>query len=302
MNADKLISQATSEVARASERVKKAEAALEKRIDRQIGKVTKLADRAVGHVDEATKLVTFATTTLNRVLPLLEGDVVQRGTGMLMAAAGKLIGSRIETVQAAAGKLQGAVGGLQQKLAALGGAGVPKAAAVAVPSLSLKPKAESAAAPAAAAATSHLLILSAEGGARYYFGLSTASYDSLRRQTSFGIDSVPRLGRPDAAQAVSQGSETLSLSGSVYLRPGSEKTATSGPALLESDRGELARLRAIGLALKPLLLTTGYGEVLGRWYMTSISEEQGTIRMGGLARKQTFTLEFKRYGDDYQNV
>lgn len=301
MNADKLISQATSEVARAAERVKKAEAALEKRIDKPIGKITKLAERAVGHVEEATKLVAFATTTLNRVLPLLEGDVVQRGTAMLAAAAGKLAGSKIGAVQAAAGKLQGAVGGLQQKMAALGGAGAPKAAVAALPSLALKPKTESAAAPAASAA-SHLLILCGEDGRRYYFGLSSASYDSLRRHSTFGIDSVPRLGRPDAAQAMSQGSETLTLAGTIYLRADPDKAASAGSAMLESDHRELDRLRAIGLALTPLLLTTGYGDVLGRWYMTSLSEEQGAIRLGGLARKQTFTLEFKRYGDDYQNL
>ena len=302
MGIDKLISQATSEVARAQERVKKAEAELEKRIDKQVGRVTKAAEKAVGHVEQATRLVTGATAALNRVLPLLEGDVVQRGVGLLTAAAGKLVGSKVATVQSAAGKLQGAVGGLQQKLAALGGVGKPKAAADAVSSLTLKaPGTAAVAAAPAAVAMNHLLILNSDAGASYYFGLSSAAFDSLRRQTSFGIDAVTRLGRPDAMQAMTQGGETLTLSGAVYVeRDKPKKTGGTGP--VESDRTQLNQLRAIGVALKPVRLTTGYGEVLGRWYLTSIAEDQSGLRMDGLPRKQTFNLEFKRYGDDFKNV
>lgn len=302
MSIGKLISEATSELARAQERVKKAEAGLERRIDKQVGRITKVAEKAVGHVEHATRLVTSATATLNRVLPLLEGDVVQRGIGLLTAAAGKLVGSRIAAVQAAGGKLEGAVTGLQQKFAALGGVGAPTAAVAVVSSLALRPKAGVAGVtPQAAAAMPHLLLLKADDGATYHFGLSTAAFDSLRRQTTFGIDTVPRLGRPDAAQAVSMGSETLALAGTVYVAADKPKR-TGGTTAAESDREQLNALRAIGRALKPVQLITGYGEVLGRWYMTSLSEEQGSLRLGGLPRKQTFNLEFKRYGDDYKNV
>ena len=57
-----------------------------------------------------------------------------------------------------------------------------------------------------------------------------------------------------------------------------------------------------GNAMAPVQLTTGYGEVLGRWYMTSMEEEQEGLLLDGAPRKQTFSLEFKRYGDDYQNL
>ncbi|GLK59519.1 hypothetical protein GCM10017624_16760 [Azotobacter vinelandii] len=32
-----------------------------------------------------------------------------------------------------------------------------------------------------------------------------------------------------------------------------------------------------------------------------IDEEQGSLMPDGAPRKQTFTLEFRRYGDDYAN-
>lgn len=302
MDVDKLISQAASEAARAQERVKKAEAELERGIDRQAGRVTGAGEKAAGHVEQATRLVAASTAALNRALPLLEGDAVQRGVGMLAAAAGKLADSKVATVQAAAGKLQGAVMGLQQKFATLGGIGEPKTVPDAVSSLTLKPAAGGAVAAApAAVAMNHLLILHSDEGASYHFGLSSAAFDSLRRQTTFGIDALARLGRADAMQAVSQGSETLTLAGAVYVeRNKNAKTGGTGP--VESDRTQLNQLRAIGMALKPVRLTTGYGEVLGRWYLTSIAEDQSGLRMDGLPRKQTFNLEFKRYGDDYKNV
>ena len=48
-------------------------------------------------------------------------------------------------------------------------------------------------------------------------------------------------------------------------------------------------------------LTTGYGEVLGNWCLKNIEEEQSALLQGGIPRKQGFTLEFVRYGDDLQN-
>jgi phage protein U len=306
MSIKDLISKATSEVARATERAAKAEAQVTKKLDqqyqKQAGRISKLADMAVGHVDEATKLVTSSAALLNRVVPLLDGEVIQRSVGVMQAAAGKLVDSKLAAVKGAALKLEGAVGGLQQKLAALGGVGKPTAALDAVSSLALKgPGAAAVAAAPAAVAMNHLLILNSDEGASYHFGLSSAAFDSLRRQSTFGIDAVTRLGRPDAMQAMTQGGETLTLTGAVYVeRDKPQKTGGTGP--VESDGTQLNQLRAIGVALKPVRLTTGYGEVLGRWYLVAISEDQSGLRMDGLPRKQTFNLEFKRYGDDYKNV
>lgn len=64
---------------------------------------------------------------------------------------------------------------------------------------------------------------------------------------------------------------------------------------------QLDTLRSIGAQLQRLSLTTGYGEVLGYCCLKSIEEEQGAFLQGGIPRKQAFTLEFVRYGDDLQN-
>ena len=123
----------------------------------------------------------------------------------------------------------------------------------------------------------------------YYFNLDTAAFDELRRQTAFRWASQERLTRRPAQQAIGMGDEKISLKGAIY--PGAR-----------GGLDQLNTLRSIGAKLLPLNLTTGYGEVLGNWCLTSIEEDQSALLQGGIPRKQGFSLEFVRYGDDMQNV
>ena len=123
----------------------------------------------------------------------------------------------------------------------------------------------------------------------YYFNLDTAAFDELSRSTEFRWASQERLSRRPAQQAVGMGEEKLTLKGTIY--PG-----------FKGGLKQLDTLRTIGGRLQPLTLTTGYGEVIGTWCLKSINEEQGALLHGGIPRKQVFTLEFTRYGDDMQNV
>lgn len=154
---------------------------------------------------------------------------------------------------------------------ALGGLGMPAAAAV-------KP-------------FPHLLIIHPlrPGAQPYYFNLDTAAFDELRRQTAFRWAGQERLTRSIAQQAVGQGDDKITLKGAVF--PG-----------FKGGLGQLQKLRSIGRRLQPLSLTTGYGEVLGTWCLTSLEEEQSHLLAGGVPRKQGFSLEFVSYGDDLQNV
>ncbi|WP_456025130.1 phage tail protein [Pseudomonas capeferrum] len=123
----------------------------------------------------------------------------------------------------------------------------------------------------------------------YYFNLDTAAFDELSRSTEFRWASQERLSRRPAQQAVGQGDEKLTLKGTIY--PG-----------FKGGLKQLDTLRTIGGRLQPLTLTTGYGEVIGTWCLKAINEEQGALLHGGIPRKQGFSLEFVRYGDDMQNV
>lgn len=146
----------------------------------------------------------------------------------------------------------------------------------------------SASIPSSGGANEHLMILTARSGESYYFNVGTSGYDRLKRATAYNIASQDRLTRRPALQAVSKGGETLTLSGVIFTQ--------------KSGAGQLEKLRTIGYRMEPILLTTGYGEALGYWYLTKIDEDQEHLFVDGMPRKQTFTLEFEHYGEDYQNV
>lgn len=137
----------------------------------------------------------------------------------------------------------------------------------------------------------HLLILQAlEPNAQpYYFNLNTAAFDELSRKTGFRWAGQERLGREIAQQAVGQGEDKLTIKGAIF--PGFRGGLT-----------QLDTLRSIGRQLRPLSLTTGYGNVLGTWCLLNVDEDQSALLAGGIPRKQAFSLEFVKYGNDLQNV
>ena len=137
----------------------------------------------------------------------------------------------------------------------------------------------------------HLLIMQSlkPGSTPFYFNLDTAAFDELKRSSEYRWTSQERLSRRPAQQAVGMGEERITLSGSIF---GGFKGGIK----------QLDTLRSIGAQLQPLGLTTGYGDVLGNWCLKNIEEEQSALLQGGIPRKQGFTLEFVRYGDDLQNA
>ena len=136
----------------------------------------------------------------------------------------------------------------------------------------------------------HLLIMQSlkPGSTPFYFNLDTAAFDELKRSSEYRWASQERISRRPAQQSVGMGEERITLSGSIF---GGFKGGIK----------QLDTLRSIGAQLQPLGLTTGYGDVLGNWCLKNIEEEQSALLQGGIPRKQGFTLEFVRYGDDLQN-
>ncbi|GFZ69525.1 phage tail protein [Pseudomonas amygdali pv. eriobotryae] len=137
----------------------------------------------------------------------------------------------------------------------------------------------------------HLLILQPLSAKTepYYFNLDTAAFDELSRSSDFRWASQERLTRRPAQQFIGTGEDSLSLKGAVF------PNFKGGIKQLDTLRG----IAALGV---PLALTTGYGAVMGNWCLKKIQEDQSALMRGGIPRKQAFTLEFTRYGDDMQNV
>lgn len=137
-------------------------------------------------------------------------------------------------------------------------------------------------------ANAHLLIITTLNTSQtFYFNLNTAAFDKLKRENHYNISPQTRLTRQDSLQAISQGNERLTLSGVIFTK--------------HSGANNLKDLRNLAEQLEPLTLTTGYGEVIGDYYLTAIEEEQSDFFSDGATKKQTFSLEFTRYGKDKEN-
>ena len=255
-------------------------------------------DGIMGPVNGAISEITGAAAELENVpfLPPGAGEKLQRVMRGIGAAQAK-VGAVVETysrASRAASQIDERLGVLKEQ-AAKAGAAINKVAGKVSPSLanvlptealglSQTPLAE------AVKPFPHLLIIQPlkPQSQPYYFNLDTAAFEELSRTTDFRWAAQERLTRRPAQQAIAMGDERIKLKGSIY--PG-----------FKGGLKQLDTLRSIGAQLQPLSLTTGYGEVLGNWCLKSIEEEQGAFLQGGIPRKQTFTLEFVRYGDDLQN-
>lgn len=257
------------------------------------------ADGMLGPVNGAISEITGAASELENIpfvgpaigaklQRVMRGvDAAQAKVGQVVAVYGRAtraaaeVQERMGTLKEQAGKAATAINNIAGKVS-------PSLANI-VPTSSFAVDATPA--PEAVKPFPHLLIIQPRDPKvqPYYFNLDTAAFDELSRSTEFRWASQERLSRRPAQQAIGVGEEKLTLKGTIY--PG-----------FKGGIKQLDTLRTIGARLQPLTLTTGYGEVMGTWCLKTIAEEQGAFLHGGIPRKQGFTLEFGRYGDDMQNV
>ncbi|WP_223538840.1 phage tail protein [Pseudomonas sp. BF-R-12] len=257
------------------------------------------ADGMLGPVNGAISEITGAASELENIpfvgpaigaklQRVMRGvDAAQAKVGQVVAVYGRAtraaaeVQERMGTLKEQAGKAATAINNIAGKVS-------PSLANI-VPTSSFAVDATPA--PEAVKPFPHLLIIQPRDPKLqpYFFNLDTAAFDELSRSTEFRWASQERLSRRPAQQAIGMGEEKLTLKGTIY--PG-----------FKGGIKQLDTLRTIGARLQPLTLTTGYGEVIGTWCLKTIAEEQGAFLHGGIPRKQGFTLEFGRYGDDMQNV
>ncbi|AJP51155.1 phage tail protein [Pseudomonas simiae] len=257
-------------------------------IDGMIGPVNGAIGEITGAADELSSIPGVPPDVGEKLQRVMRGiDAAQSKVGAVLSTYSKTtraisaIDERLGTLKEQAARASTAINQVAGKVS-------PSLANI-LPTSALAPNAT----PLAEAVKSfpHLLILQPlqTNAQPFYFNLDTAAFDELRRQTEFRWASQERLSRRPAQQAVGMGEEKLSLKGAIF-------------PTFKGGLKQLDTLRSIGAQLLPLNLTTGYGVVLGTWCLRSLEEEQGALLAGGIPRKQTFSLEFTRYGDDMQNV
>lgn len=239
---------------------------------------------ALSELDGLPGLPAGVGAQLQRVMRSVGSAQTQVGTVLATYGKASRVLSGVAERYEAATELTGELGSAVNKVA---GMVSPKLASIVSTTLP-SPMTPSA---AATKPYPHLLVLQplTPDSAAYYFNLDTAAFEELRRQTEFRWAAQERLTRRPAMQAVGQGEEKISLKGAIYPH-------------FRGGLAQLEALRTIGAKLQPLSLTTGYGDVLGTWCLLRIEEEQSALLQGGIPRKQTFTLEFTRYGNDLQKL
>ncbi|WP_034106671.1 phage tail protein [Pseudomonas lurida] len=256
-------------------------------------------DGMIGPVDGAISELSGAASELEGV-PFVGPAVgeklqrVMRGVTAAQAKVGQVV-SVYSAATRAASQIDERLGALKEQ-AGRAATAINNIAGKVSPSLSgIVPTgafaADATPAPEAVKPFAHLMIMQPRDPKQqpYFFNLDTAAFDELRRSSAFRWASQERLTRRPAQQAIGMGDEKLTLKGAIF--PG-----------FRGGIKQLDALRSLGGKLQPLTLTTGYGDVLGTWCMISVDEEQSALLAGGIPRKQGFTLEFVRYGDDMQNV
>lgn len=129
---------------------------------------------------------------------------------------------------------------------------------------------------------SHVLALGS-----FQFSTTTAAYDSLQRVASWEWAEQKRVGVTPLMQYTGGDAETITLPGTIY------------PSHAGAGVWQLADLRGLANAGKPLALADGLGYSFGQWCIRSISEDQSDFLPGGIPRKQAFTITLVRYHADY---
>ena len=121
----------------------------------------------------------------------------------------------------------------------------------------------------------------------YRFSVDTAAYQELVRTSEYRWQAQERLRNRPAQQYLGPGEESIGLTGILY------------PAY-RGGLGQLDAIRAEAGQGQPLMLTSGSGDVLGKWCITQVEETRRIFDHDGTPRQVEFRLRIVRYGEDNQ--
>lgn len=119
----------------------------------------------------------------------------------------------------------------------------------------------------------------------YIFGLNTAAFQELNRNTTWRWGSQDVFNGPQALQFTGWGEDTITLPGVIFPE-------------YWGGTGQVDALRELADAGEAQTLIDGRGNVLGEWVITSVQERQSTFAQAGAPRRQEFTVSLQKYSAD----
>lgn len=137
-----------------------------------------------------------------------------------------------------------------------------------------------------------ILMTLGDGEQQFRFAIDTAAYHSLTRRTEWRWPAQDRLWNDPARQFTGKGQDEITIEGVILpaFRGGIEQ--------IKAMRALADRALADTSGARPLLLVTGYGEVLGEWVITALEEEQPVIGPSGAPIEQRFRMTLAAYARD----
>lgn len=123
----------------------------------------------------------------------------------------------------------------------------------------------------------------------FVFGLDTAPYQQLQRQTSWRHPSSSRVGQRPARQYIGPGDDTVTLSGTLYPE-------------ITGGKVTLSMLRFMAETGKAWPLIEGTGFFYGLYVIEDLSETGSVFFADGSARKIDFSIKLTRVDDDVPDI
>lgn len=118
----------------------------------------------------------------------------------------------------------------------------------------------------------------------YQFGLNSAAFQELNRNTEWRWPSQDVFEERPALQFTGPGEDSITLPGVIFPE-------------YWGGTGQLDTLRALADKGKPQTMIDGRGNVMGEWVITGVQERQSVFAAAGVGRRQEFTISLKRYSD-----
>lgn len=116
----------------------------------------------------------------------------------------------------------------------------------------------------------------------FHFNLSNTDFERLSRTLNFSFAEIQKAQNYEGSQSVGKDTEEITISGSLTT--------------IRSGLRPLADLETIAKRKESVPFVMGYGDILGDFKITKISEDRSVFLEDGKSVMVEFTIDLKRVG------
>lgn len=140
----------------------------------------------------------------------------------------------------------------------------------------------------------------------FVFQLSTLAYNKLTLTDAWNWATQGRIGRQDRLQYTGKKSQVLRFECELYAEfidtTGLSDLTESAGMWQDAQNDPVEWIRRQANTKTPLMLVTGYGQVLGFWVMTQMDQAVDEFRGAGEFRHQNVSITMQYYGSSLSGI